>query len=135
MCSSKLNVVNVNIHAVGLSVHRERNSPIHTLQKLFPGPGQPKGQTGKPKLFFSLYNQIIGPFLMKFLLIFDAFLRYVGCISLNAKNSHTKNGIFNVQITYNKPVYCKGYNEKSVGLFHLKMADKGHTFCKVWTRV
>lgn len=136
MCSSKLNVVNVDIHAVVLSVPRERNSPIHTLQKLFPCCGvNQKVKRENSSCTFLYATKLLGRFLMKFLLNFEVFLRYVGCITLKARNSHTKNGIFNVKNPPKNPVNCKGYSEKFVGLFHLKMAAKGLTFCKVWIRV
>lgn len=96
LCSSKVKEVNVDIHAVVLSVPRERDSPIHTLQKLFPRCGvNQKAKT--PAVLYA--TKLVGRVLMKYFLNFDVFPRYVGCITLKARKSHTKNGIFNVKIT------------------------------------
>lgn len=63
LCSSKLNVVNVDIHAVVLSVPRKRNSPIHTLQKMFPCCGvNQKVKRENPSCSFLYATKILGRF-------------------------------------------------------------------------
>lgn len=63
LCSSKLNVVSVDIHAVVLSVPRERNSPIHTLQKLFPCCGvNQKVKRENPSCSFLYATKLLGLF-------------------------------------------------------------------------
>lgn len=78
LCSSKLNVVNVDIHAVVLSVPRKRNSPIHTLQKMFPCCGvNQKVKRENPSCSFLYATKLLGRFFsMKFLVKFYKMLMY-----------------------------------------------------------